>query len=58
MRDFHKKQAVKYNSEINWSKCRENRNNVNLEFRFVEKDYFCDEIRLNAQSNDACGENY
>ena len=52
LRDFHKKRAVKYNSQNDWSKYRETRNKVHLELRLAKKDYFYDKIKLSAQSND------
>ena len=52
LRDFHKKRAVKYNSQIDWSKFKETRNKVHLELRLAKKDYFYDKIKLSAQSND------
>ena len=37
LRDFHKKRAVKYNSQIDWSKYKETRNKVHLELRLAKK---------------------
>ena len=51
-RDFHKKRAVKHNSEIHWSKYREIRNKLHQEMRLAKKSYFCDKIKICAQTRD------
>ncbi len=43
-RDFHKKRAVKYNSQIHWNKYRDIRNKLHQEMRSAKKTYFCEKM--------------
>ena len=51
-RDFHKKRAVKYNSQIHWSKYRDIRSKLHQEMRSAKKTYFCEKIKTCAQARD------
>ncbi|CAB4022158.1 Hypothetical predicted protein, partial [Paramuricea clavata] len=44
-RDFHKKKAVKNNSDMHWIKFRAIRNKVNSELKKAKKNYFCNKIK-------------
>ncbi|CAB4021886.1 Hypothetical predicted protein, partial [Paramuricea clavata] len=44
-RDFHKKKAVKNNSNMHWIKFRAIRNKVNSELKKAKKNYFCNKIK-------------
>ena len=48
-RDFHKKKAVKFNSQLHWTKYKDIRNKVNSELYKAEKCYLCDKFEDCAQ---------
>ena len=52
LRDYHKKRAVKFNSQFHWDKFRETRNKLNSCLRTTKRNYFCNEINDSVQSND------
>ena len=52
LRDYHKKRAVKFNSQFHWDKFRETRNKLNSSLRTTKRNYFCNEINDSVQSND------
>ncbi len=52
LRDYHKKKAVKFNSQFHWEKYRETRNKLNLSLRATKRNYFCNKINDSVQSND------
>ena len=52
LRDYHKKKAVKFNSQFHWEKYRETRNKLNLSLRTTKRNYFCNKINDSVQSND------
>ena len=51
-RDFHKKKAVKFNSQLHWAKYKDTRNKVNSELYKAKKRYFCDNFEDCAQTKD------
>ena len=51
-RDFHKKKAVKFNSQVHWAKYKDTRNKVNSELYKAKKRYFCDKFEDCAQTKD------
>jgi hypothetical protein len=51
-RDFHKKKAVKFNSQLHWAKYKDTRNKVNSELYKAKKRYFCDKFEDCAQTKD------
>ncbi len=51
-RDFHKKKAVKFNSQSHWSKYKDTRNKVNSELYKAKKRYYCDKFEVCAQTKD------
>ena len=52
LRDYHKKRAVKFNSQFHWDKFKETRNKLNSCLRTTKRNYFCNEINDSVQSND------
>ena len=51
-RDFHKKKAVKFNSQVHWAKYKDTRNKVNSELYKAKKRYFFDKFEDCAQTKD------
>ena len=51
-RDFHKKKAAKFNSQLHWAKYKDIRNKVNSELYKAKKSYFCDKFEDCAQTKD------
>ena len=51
-RDFHKKQAVKHNSKLQWESYKAERNKVNIQMRQAKSKYFCDKIQNCSHSKD------
>ncbi len=51
-RDFHKKKAVKFDSQLHWAKYKDTRNKVNSELCKAKKCYFCDKFEICAQTKD------
>ena len=51
-RDFHKKQAVKHNSKLQWESHKAERNKVNIQMRQAKSKYFCDKIQNCSHSKD------
>ena len=51
-KDYHKKRAVKYNSQIHWGKYKDIRNKLHQEKRSAKKIYFCDKIKTLAEAGD------
>lgn len=51
-RDFHKKQAVKHNSQTQWELYKTERNKVNIEMRKTKSKYFCEKIEDCTHSKD------
>ena len=49
-RDFHKKKAVKFNSQLHWAKYKDTRNKVNSELYKTKMRYFCDKFEDCAQT--------
>ena len=49
-RDFHKKKAVEFNSQLHWAKYKDTRNKVNSESYKAKKRYFCDKFEDCAQT--------
>ena len=52
-RDYHKKQAIKHDSEIHWTLYKQIRNKVNTDMRKAKSKYFCDRIQTCSQSGDS-----
>ena len=51
-RDFHKKKAAKFNSQLHWAEYKYIRNKVNSELYKAKKSYFCDKFEDCAQTKD------
>ena len=51
-RDFYKKKAAKFNSQLHWAKYKDIRNKVNSELYKAKKSYFCDKFEDCAQTKD------
>lgn len=51
-RDFHKKQAIKNNSQLHWDIYKSERNRVNVEMRNAKAKFFGDKIRECSESKD------
>ena len=51
--DYHKKQAIKHDSEIHWTLNKKIRNKVNTDVRKPKSKYFCDRIQSCSQSGDS-----
>ena len=51
-RDFHKKKAVTFISQLHWAKYKDTRNKVNSELYKAKKSYFYDKFEVCAQTKD------
>ena len=51
-RDFHKKKAVKFNSQLHWAKYKDTRNKVNSELYKAKKSYFYDKFEVCTRTKD------
>ena len=52
-RDYHKKKAIKYDSESQWELYKTLRNEVNINMRKAKSKYFCDKIQASSQMGDS-----
>ncbi|CAB4016621.1 Hypothetical predicted protein [Paramuricea clavata] len=52
-RDYHKKKAIKYDSESQWELYKTLRNEVNINMRKTKSKYFCDKIQASSQMGDS-----
>ncbi|CAB3998829.1 RNA-directed DNA polymerase from transposon BS [Paramuricea clavata] len=52
-RDYHKKKAIKYDSESQWELYNTLRNEVNINMRKAKSKYFCDKIQASSQMGDS-----
>ena len=52
-RDYHKKQAIKHDSETQWALYKAVRNKVNIDMRKAKSKYFCDRIETCSQMKDS-----
>ena len=52
-RDYHKKQAIKHDSETQWALYKAVRNKVNIDMRKAKSKYFCDRIETCSQVKDS-----
>ena len=52
-RDYHKKQAIKHDSETQWALYKAVRNKVNIDMRKAKSKYFCDKIETCSQMKDS-----
>ena len=50
-RDFHKKKAVKFNSQLHWAKYK-NIRNINSQWYKAKKSYYCDKFEDCAQTKE------
>ena len=51
-RDYHKKRAIKYASQVHWESFRKLRNEVNIQMRNAKSKFFHDKINDCSKSND------